>query len=113
MCFNCNQPGHYIQQCPCPHRKPDQLRAAHTELPHESGDEEDRKDADDSASMGCQDDMTDASNSEGEPEDLIKFEIDDDGQSSDGERLHAMSDALEKPSGEIRNIKFHKVTVEL
>jgi len=41
VCFNCNQPGHYAQQCLRPCKRPDHLRAAHTELPNGSGDEED------------------------------------------------------------------------
>ena len=80
LCFNCNQPGHYAQQCPRPRRKPDHLRAAHTELPDGSSDEGDREDADDLASVGSQDDGTDVPGSDNEPEELIEFEVDDDGQ---------------------------------
>jgi len=46
--------------------------------------------------------------SDNEPEELIEFEVDNDGQSSDGERMHAMT---EEPPGDSRNVKFRKVTV--
>ena len=45
LCFNSNQSGHFARQCPHPpKRKPDQLWAAHTEQPQESGEEGDRED---------------------------------------------------------------------
>jgi len=56
--------------------------------------------------VGGQDDRTDMPGSDNEPEDLI--EVDDDGQSSDGKQMHAMMDEL---SGNLQNVKFHKVTV--
>ena len=85
LCFNCNQPGHYALQCPRPRRKPDQMKAAHTELPNESGDEGDTEDAEESVSARDQEDETGVSGSESEPEDLIEYEVDDGEESSDGE----------------------------
>ena len=58
--------------------------------------------------MGGQDDGTDVLGSDNEPEDLIEFKVDNYGQSSDSERMHAMTD---EPSGNSQNVKFCQVTV--
>jgi len=59
--------------------------------------------------VGGQDDGTDVPGSDNEPEELIEFEVDDDGQSSNGERMHPM---MEELPGDSRNVKFRKVTVQ-
>ena len=57
--------------------------------------------------MGGQDDGSEELGSGNDPDNLIKFEVDNE-QLSDGEQLHAMTGKL---SGGLQNVKFHKVTV--